>query len=233
LFEQAIFGFTLPDTGRYALIPMIEASGVRAGLPVSALFWDVGGVLLTNAWDTASRQAAAERFGLDWQEFEDRHQLVVTQFETGRLDLKEYLQRTVFYRSRVFGVEDFRAFMFAQSQPFPDALAIVERLARSGRYFLATLNNESLDLNLHRIRQFGLRTYFAAFFSSCFLGVKKPEEAIFRLALQVTQRAPDECIFIDDRPVNLECATECGMIVIQYQNPAQLRDDLKRAGVEL
>ncbi len=212
---------------------MIEASGLRAGLSVTALFWDVGGVLLTNGWDTASRQAAAARFGLDWKEFEDRHQLVVTPFETGRLDLKEYLQRTVFYRSRGFGVDDFRAFMFAQSQPHADALAVVERLARTGRYFLATLNNESLDLNLHRIRQFGLRSYFAAFFSSCFLGVKKPEEAIFRLALHVTQRAPHECIFIDDRPVNLECATGCGMIGIQYQNPAQLRDDLKRAGVEV
>ncbi len=212
---------------------MMEARGLHAGMSVTALFWDVGGVLLTNGWDTASRQAAATRFGLDWKEFEDRHQLVVTPFETGRLDLKEYLQRTVFYRPRGFGLEDFRAFMFAQSQPYPDALAIVEGLARTGRYFLATLNNESLDLNLHRIRQFGLRNYFAAFFSSCFLGVKKPEEAIFRLALQVTQRAPHECVFIDDRPINLECATGCGMIVIQYQNPAQLRDGLKRAGVEV
>ncbi len=212
---------------------MIDARGSRAESSVSALFWDVGGVLLTNGWDTASRQAAAARFGLDWKEFEDRHQLVVTPFETGRLDLEEYLQRTVFYRARGFGVEDFRAFMFAQSQPYPDALAIVERLARTGRYFLATLNNESLDLNLHRIRHFALRNYFAAFFSSCFLGVKKPEEAIFRLALQVTQRAPRECIVIDDRAVNLECATACGMIVIQYQNPAQLGDDLTRAGVEV
>lgn len=199
---------------------------------ITALFWDVGGVLLTNGWDTASRQAAAARFGLDWEEFEDRHQLVVTPFETGRLGLTEYLQRTVFYRPRGFRVEDFRDFMFAQSQPYPDALSIVERVAGMKRYFLATLNNESLDLNLHRIRQFGLRRYFAAFFSSCFLGMKKPEEAIFRLALAVSQRAPHECVFIDDRPVNLECAGGCGMRVIRYRNAAQLQDDLKRAGVE-
>jgi putative hydrolase of the HAD superfamily len=199
---------------------------------ITALFWDVGGVLLTNGWDTASRRAAAARFELDWEEFEDRHQLVVTPFETGRLGLTEYLQRTVFYRSRGFRVEDFRDFMLAQSQPYPDALAIVERLVGTRRYFLATLNNESLDLNLHRIRQFGLRRYFAAFFSSCFLGMKKPEEAIFRLALAVSQRAPQECVFIDDRPVNLECAGGCGMSVIRYQNAAQVQDDLKRAGVE-
>ncbi len=201
---------------------------------VTALFWDVGGVLLTNAWDTGSRRAAAERFSLEWEEeFEDRHQLVVTPFETGRLSLEEYLERTVFYRPRPFSVDEFKAFMFAQSQPHAEALAIVARLARTGRYFLATLNNESLDLNLYRIRQFGLRKYFATFFSSCFLGVKKPEDAIFRLALQITQRAPEECLFIDDRPVNLECARKRGMTTIQYQDPAQLRDEFRRAGVEV
>ncbi len=200
---------------------------------VTALFWDVGGVLLTNGWDTPSRQEAAERFGLAWEEFEERHQLVVTPFETGRLTLDEYLERTVFYRPRHFGADDFKTFMFAQSRPRPATLATVERLARTKRYFLAALNNESLDLNLYRIRQFGLRNYFTAFFSSCFLGVKKPEEAIFRLALQITQRAPEECLFIDDRPVNLECARQRGMAAIQYQDPAQLRDELRRAGVEV
>ncbi len=200
---------------------------------ITALFWDVGGVLLTNAWDTASRQRAAERFGLAWEEFEERHQLVVTPFETGRLTLDEYLERTVFYRSRRFGADDVKAFMFAQSGPYPATLATVERLALTGRYYVATLNNESLDLNLYRIRQFGLRNYFTAFFSSCFLGVKKPEEAIFRLALQITQRAPEECLFVDDRPVNLECARQIGMTTIQYQDPAQLLNELRRAGIEV
>ncbi len=200
---------------------------------ITALFWDVGGVLLTNGWDTASRQQAAERFGLAWEEFEERHQLVVTPFETGRLTLDEYLERTVFYRPRRFGADDFKTFMFAQSRSHSATLAIVERLARTKRYFLAALNNESLDLNLYRIRQFGLRDYFTAFFSSCFLGVQKPEEAIFRLALQITQRTPEECLFIDDRPVNLECARQRGMTTIQYQDPAQLRDELGRAGVEV
>lgn len=200
---------------------------------ITALFWDVGGVLLTNGWDTSSRQQAAERFGLAWEEFEERHQLVVTPFETGRLSLDEYLERTVFYRPRHFGADDLKTFMFAQSQPHPATLATVERLARTERYLLAALNNESLDLNLYRIRQFGLRSYFRAFFSSCFLGTKKPEEAIFRLALQITQRAPEECLFIDDRPVNPECARQRGMTTIQYQDPAQLRDELRRAGVEV
>lgn len=197
-----------------------------------ALFWDVGGILLTNGWDGASRRKAVEEFALDWDEFESRHDLVDTAFELGQLGLDGYLDRTVFYRPRDFTNEAFKDFMFAQSAPYPEPLAIVERLAHSRRYLMATLNNESLDLNLHRINHFGLRRYFTVFLSSCFLGVKKPDEAIFRLALQLTQLAPDEVMFIDDRALNLECARRIRMHTIHYQNPAQLEQALREAGIE-
>ncbi len=200
---------------------------------ITTLFWDVGGVLLTNGWDRAARRRAAEQFHLDWEEFEDRHDLMITDFEGGRLTLDEYLQRTVFYRSRSFSQDDFKASIFTQSQPLPEVLALVERLANSGKYLMATLNNESLELNLYRIEQFRLRDYFDAFFSSCFLGVKKPDHGIYRLASQITQRALEECLFIDDRALNLECAQLLGMRTVHYQDPAQLRRELRQHGVEV
>ncbi len=199
---------------------------------VNGLFWDVGGVLLTNGWDRASRRRAVEEFALDWDEFESRHELVNTAFELGQLGLEDYLDRTVFYRSRAFTKQAFEDFMRAQSQPYPETLAVVDRLARSRRYLLATLNNESLELNLYRINRFGLRRHFTAFLSSCFLGVKKPDEAIYKLALQLTQLAPDESVFIDDRALNLECAARLGMRTIHYQNPAQLEQALRESGIE-
>jgi len=200
---------------------------------ITVLFWDVGGVMLSNGWDRAGRRRAAEHFKLDWEEFQDRHELVSTDFETGRLTLAAYLQRTVFYCSRSFTREDFRVFLFAQSKPLPETLSIVERLAASRKYLMATLNNESLELNRYRIEQFGLRKHFTAFLSSCFLCVNKPEHTIYRLASQITQRAPDECLFIDDRALNLECAQLLGMRTIHYQNPAQLRQALQRHGVSV
>ena len=33
---------------------------------VNTLFWDNGGVILTNGWDRGSRQKAVEKFHLDW-----------------------------------------------------------------------------------------------------------------------------------------------------------------------
>lgn len=199
---------------------------------IKALFWDVGGVLLTNGWDRHSRQTAAEKFKLDWEDFEDRHELVVGRFETGRLSLDHYLDRTIFYRSRDFGKDDFKAFMFAQSKPVEGTLDVVGRLARSGRYLLGTLNNESRELNLYRIEHFGLRKYFSVFMSSCFLGVKKPEDEMFRLVLDLSQCEPEACMFIDDRSLNLECAARSRLRTLQFKNAAQLDHDLHEAGLE-
>jgi putative hydrolase of the HAD superfamily len=193
----------------------------------------VGGVLLTNGWDRHSRRHCVESFGLDYEEFRDRHEFVADAFETGRMSIDDYLDRTVFYRDREFTREAFLQGMMAESQPFPDALMVVEELTGSGRYLLATLNNESKELNQARIDTFGLRRHFTAFFSSGFLGVKKPDQAIYRLALHLTQRDPAECVFIDDRDLNLECAIREGMNAIHYRDPGQLRSELAGIGIDI
>jgi len=200
---------------------------------VTTLFWDVGGVILSNGWDRAAREQAAGKFGLDRLDFEDRHELAGPAFDTGQVTLDEYMQRTIFYRPRPFTRDEFKAFLFAQSREYPEARAVLDRLARSGKYLLATINNEALELNIYRIEKFGLRKDFIAFFSSCYLGVRKPDAAIYRVALQVTASAPGECLFIDDRELNLECARLLGMRTIHYQNAAQLREELDRNGVAL
>lgn len=199
---------------------------------IKALFWDVGGVLLTNGWDRHARQRAVEAFKLDWEDFEDRHELISTRFETGRLTLERYLERTIFYRPRDFGKEEFKAFMFSQSKSIDGTLDLLERLARAGKCLLGTLNNESRELNHYRIEHFELKKYFNVFFSSCFLGVKKPDDEIFRLVLDLSQHAPEECIFIDDRKLNLECAGRIGLRTLHFENAAQLEGDLRGAGLE-
>ena len=157
---------------------------------ITTLFWDNGGVILTNGWDRDSRRLAVEKFHLDWEDFEDRHELVLDAFETGAMSLDDYLKRTVFYRPRSFTPDDFKKFMFDQSQPFPDSLAFTGELARSRKYLMAALNNESLEINEYRIKTFRLRDYFEAFFASCYLGVRKPDAGIYKLALKITQREP-------------------------------------------
>ena len=199
---------------------------------IRAIFWDVGGVLLTNAWDHTQRTTALEHFRLDEKEFHSRHEMVVSSFERGKISLDEYLERTVFYCNRPFTREQFRDFMFSLSQPMPDVLAFARKLADSGKYFMGTLNNESRELNLHRIEEFALRRIFRLFVSSCFVGLRKPESGIYRLAIEITQINPEDCCFIDDRALNLECAAKLGMRTIQMQTLGQLREELGKLGVE-
>jgi putative hydrolase of the HAD superfamily len=198
---------------------------------IRALFWDVGGVLLTNAWDREQRMRALEHFHLDEEEFHDRHEMVVSSFERGKITLDEYLDRTVFYRSRPFTREAFKEFMFSLSQPMPDVLGFAQSLADSKKYFMGTLNNESRELNVYRIENYGLRKIFRIFVSSCFVGFRKPERDVYRLAVDLTQIAPEECAFIDDRALNLEQAARLGMKTIEMQTLDQLKKDLEASGV--
>jgi putative hydrolase of the HAD superfamily len=198
---------------------------------IRALFWDVGGVLLTNAWDHEERNFAIEQFHLDKDEVESRHKLCVQPFEEGRMSLDEYLQQTVFSQPRTFSPEEFKQYMFSLSKPKPDVLEIARGLR--DRYLMATINNESRELNQYRIATFQLTECFQIFVSSCFVGLRKPDERIYRLALDLTQRKAEECCFVDDRPVNVDAATKVGMRAILLRDAGQLKADFEKNGVDI
>jgi putative hydrolase of the HAD superfamily len=200
---------------------------------IDSLFWDIGGVLATNGWDHNSRMEAAQAFALDWEEFRERHDLSFPAFDAGQITLDQYLNRTLFYRTRNFTKEEFTAFMFAQSKEYPESRAVLSDITRAGRYYVASINNEPRELNQYRIEAFNLRKDFQAFFSSCYLNARKPEETIYRIALEVSQRAPEKSVFIDDRALNLENPRRLGMHVVHFQNAKQLRTDLQSLGIEV
>jgi putative hydrolase of the HAD superfamily len=200
---------------------------------ITTLFWDIGGVIMTNGWDHNSRHEAVSTFHLDEVDFRDRHDLSFPAFDAGNISLNEYLDRTLFYRPRPFSREEFIAFMYAQSKEKPASRAVLDAATKSGKYFIGAINNEPLELNQYRIENFDLRRNFQVFFSSCYVHSRKPEEMIFRLALAVTQRAPEKCVFIDDRLLNLESPRRLGINTIHCQSPEQLREDLRKFGVEV
>lgn len=197
----------------------------------TAVFWDIGGVILTNGWDRAARREAAAKFDLDAEDFEDRHELANPAFETGQVTLDQYLERTIFFCKRPFTPQEFKSFIYSRSEEFAASRALADRLAASGRYLMAAVNNEGAEINAFRIEKFGLRRTFAVFFSSCYVGMRKPNAPIYDLALKVTQRAPEECVFVDDRALNLECSRQLGIDTIQYHDAAQLEADLRARGI--
>ncbi|MFC4638392.1 HAD family hydrolase [Deinococcus hohokamensis] len=199
-------------------------------MTIRAIFWDIGGVLLSNGWDREQRAAVARQFGLDATDFAERHKLAAPELELGRMTLEEYMAQTVFFRSQPFTPAEFRAAMEAQSTAHPETLALARDLA--GRYRSYALNNEGRDLNEHRVRTFELQTFLLAFFTSSSLELMKPNPAMYRLGLQLAAVRPEDAVMVDDRRQNVEAARSVGMHAVHYADAAQLRTELATLGVK-
>jgi putative hydrolase of the HAD superfamily len=184
---------------------------MKSSLPITTLFVDVGGVLLTNGWDHLARKRAAKQFKLNWADMDERHRLVFETHEEGKLSFEEYLGRIVFYEKRPFTRNQFRDFMFAQSKPFPKMLDLVAQLKVRHRLKIVVISNESRAVNAYRIRTFKLDRLVDTFISSCFVQMRKPDIEIFRLALDLAQTAPEQAVFLDNTPMFVQIAEGLGM----------------------
>ena len=203
---------------------------------ITTTFWDCGGVFLTNGWDHAARRSVTGHFGLSFDEFEQRHEQPNDAWERGAITLEQYLRQTVFYRPRPFSQEEFIARMRAASQSlYPEMIAFVRGL-RAGRTQspasdIYLLSNESRELMAYRIPEFGLTGLFDAYLVSAYIGLRKPEAAFYQRVLEICQRSPEECVFIDDRQENIDAAAKLGIRGIRMQSPQQVIAELSRIGI--
>jgi len=205
---------------------------LKTAIPITTLFLDVGGVLLTNGWGHQSRALAAKTFDLNLDEMEDRHHLTFDTYEVGKVTLEEYLSRTVFYEERPFTRDQFRQFMFAQSQPYPEMIALVRNLKSRHGLRIAVVNNEARELNAHRIHGFKLDEFVDFFISSCFVHFRKPDADIFRLALDIAQVPPEQVVFIDDQPLFVQIAEGLGIRGIRHADYQSTCEQLASFGLQ-
>jgi putative hydrolase of the HAD superfamily len=177
------------------------------------IFFDIGGVLLSNGWGHESRQLAARTFGFEYEEMNYLHEFIFNVYEIGSITLDEYLDTTIFYQPRNFSRNDFKDFMFSQSVQLPQTLdwLVNWKNDHADRFRIISINNEGRELNEYRIRKFNLHACFDAFVSSCEVGMRKPDPGIFRLAMGIAQARPEECIYFDDRPILVNAASKTGM----------------------
>jgi putative hydrolase of the HAD superfamily len=200
--------------------------------PFDAILFDVGGVLLTNGWDRCERAAAVGHFHLDAEDLEARHLSIYASWERDLIDVDAYLDAAVFYKARSFTRDEFFAFMLNQSQLLPDgAMSILHQIAASDKCVVGALNNEARETNEYRFNEFGLRNYFHVAFSSCYVGMRKPEPAIYRRTLDILGKPPERVLFIDDRQQNVDGAAAAGMKAIRFTGADALRAELEKLGV--
>lgn len=185
---------------------------------IKVVFMDIGGVLLTNGWDHESREKASKVFGFNYNEMNILHNFIYNVFEIGSISLDEYLDTTVFYTPRDFSKEDFKQFMFAESVELPDMLEWSKSWKKRTDLSVFALSNENLELNDYRIKIFNLHDLFDGFFSSCYLGMRKPDPRIYNAAMEIAQVRPDECVYFDDRPMLVHAAKKLGMNSILHQD---------------
>jgi putative hydrolase of the HAD superfamily len=178
---------------------------------ITALFVDIGGVLLTDGWDHDARERAATNFKLELAEMEDRHHLTFDTYEEGKLTLEEYLDRVVFYQKRPFTRARFRRFMFGQSRPYPEMISLVAQIKARHGVKVAVVSNEGRELNAYRIRKFKLDGFVDSFISSCFVHIRKPDADIFRLALDIAQATARQVVYVDNTPMFVQIAEGLGI----------------------
>jgi putative hydrolase of the HAD superfamily len=179
------------------------------------------------------RKRAAESFGLDYEEMNERHHLTFDTYEEGKHSLDMYLRRVVFYEKRPFSPEEFKSFMFAQSQPYQDMIDLIKVLKARYRLKVVAVSNEGRELMVYRIQTFHLETVIDFFVSSCFVHFRKPDEDIYRIALDIAQVPPDRIVYIEDRAMFVEVAESLGIRGIHHQGYTPTRRALEELGLEM
>jgi putative hydrolase of the HAD superfamily len=198
---------------------------------VRALFVDIGGVLGTNGWDTDSRQAAVEHFGLDAKDIDSRHRLMFELFETGKISWHDYLERVVFDVPRAFTEDDFTQFVLSRSHAFPDMIELLREVKRNHALKVVVVSNEGRELTEYRLKLFGLAAVVDIFVCSCFVHLRKPDIEIFRMACDLSQVPPQEVVYIEDRDMFVEVAATIGIHGIVHKGVDSTRAALAEMGL--
>ncbi len=200
-------------------------------MAITTLFLDIGGVLLTNGWDRLARQQAALAFHLDYDDIEERHHLTYDTYEEGKLSLDDYLQRVIFCQARPFSKDEFKAFMLSRTQPIPEMFDLIRSLKAKYQLKTIAVSNEGREINSYRIHQFDLGQLIDTFVSSCYVHYRKPDPDIYRIALDISQSAPADVAYIDDRPLFVEVSNSLGIHGIQHVDFSTTRSKLGELGL--
>ena len=194
--------------------------------PITTLFLDIGGVLLTNGWDTDLRKQTAEHFGLDYNEIYHRHHVTYDIYEEGKMTLDEYLWQIIFYEKRAFTQEDVKTYILEQAKPYQDMIDLVKRLRAVYGLRVAVVSNEGREIAEDRIRRFNLRDFVDFFIVSAFVHLRKPDLDIYRLAMDVAHVKAENVAYIEDRPLLCDVAARLGLHPVLNRNAKETREIL-------
>ena len=204
---------------------------MKRALPITALFLDIGGVLLNDGWDHIARRKVAKHFNLDWAEMDTLHRMAFETHEEGKLTFEEYLSLVVFYRKRTFTRAQFQHFMCQLSTSFPDMIELITQLKARHGLKIVVVSNEARVVNDYRIHKFKLDHFVDSFISSCYVHIRKPDADIFRLALDTAQTPVQQVVYIENTPMFVQIAEGLGIRSILHTDYKSTREKLASFGL--
>jgi putative hydrolase of the HAD superfamily len=137
---------------------------------------------------------------------------------TGRLDERQYTE--IVAQRLEMNVNDLMS--LRQSLEWTVNPFMVDWLKQCRHSGLEVIALSNADFSLEeRLRGFGVIELFDQVLNSARLGVAKPDPAIYEVALAKSNSPAYQCLFIDDRPKNLEAASLFGLKTLLYESVEQ------------
>ena len=114
-----------------------------------------------------------------------------------------------------------------------DTVEILRQLKEIGKYKLYALTNWSAETFPHALERF---EFFKAFDGVVVSGqekMRKPSAEFYKILIDRYHLDPAKTVFIDDSLRNVKGAEAVGISGIHFHNPSQLREELRRKGIEV
>ena len=202
---------------------------------ISAVLFDFGGVITSSPFDgfSAYEKEADLPEGLIRKiNSTDPDTNAWAKFERSQITREDFLELFASEAAALgYTVDSERVLQCLSTQIRPKMVQTVERLSKI--YKTAILTNNLIEVSEEDINPGPSREHLGSVSSvvdtiieSSKIGVRKPDKAFYRIACEVLDVAPKECVFLADLGINLKPARAIGMTTIKVLSEPQALHDL-------
>jgi len=153
-------------------------------------------------------------------------------FFHGEITEEEYWEAVIKKYNWDISVDSLKKAVRSNFREIEGTREVILRLKKNG-YKLGLLSVHSKEWIEYCEEQYGYHSLFDTVMYSFEVAVSKPNIQAFQLIVDKLHVRPEECLFIDDWPDNIESAKQLGMQGLQFVSPKQLTSDLKELGVDV
>jgi putative hydrolase of the HAD superfamily len=200
-------------------------------MEIKAIFFDWGGVLIENP-EPRLTEFCARRLNVSVHEFKTVFANYENMFQKGNIhesDLWTICCRSLEINSSL-NLKIWNEAVIYAFRDKHESFELVRLLKANADYKLGFLSNTEIPAVKYFLSQHYDR-YFDAMIFSCFEKATKPEEKIYKIALDKLGLVPQEAVLIDDKPDNIATARRLGIYGIVFQNIEQVKDDMNKLGI--